>query len=190
MDDARFWDFVDKSAGPGCWLWTGTRNRQGYGMFGRRLAHRVSLALAEGPIPEGKFALHRCDNPPCVNPKHLYAGTASDNMRDALARGLHPGNPTKRNRTHCPKGHEFAGSNLIIHTNGARMCRACNNERKAASARRVLRAAGPLRRPRVSEEDAGRIRELRLSGMSHRAVAKVSGRSLQTVQRILKEAGL
>lgn len=90
--EERFWAKVDKSGGPdACWPWTGCRNRQGYGattLGGKRTgAHRVALALVTGPIPEGRFACHKCDNPPCCNPAHLYAGTPLDNARDSSRRG-------------------------------------------------------------------------------------------------------
>jgi DNA invertase Pin-like site-specific DNA recombinase len=79
---------------------------------------------------------------------------------------------------------------LIVRKDGARWCRICNNARKAASARRVRRAQGPLIRPRVTRDDEQEIRNLRRSGAAHRAIARETGRSLQTVQRILKESGL
>jgi hypothetical protein len=87
----RFWSHVRK--GPGCWEWTGGRNDWGYGTFAKYrdrsspLAHRYSFVLANGPIPDGLLVLHRCDNPCCVNPEHLYAGTNQDNMNDREERG-------------------------------------------------------------------------------------------------------
>lgn len=73
------------------WVWTGALIPKGYGMIGsegqRKLAHRVSYELFIGPIPEGIFVLHRCDNRQCVNPKHLFLGTNSDNMQDMIKKG-------------------------------------------------------------------------------------------------------
>jgi hypothetical protein len=98
----RFWKKYDKlgpcpthnpALGP-CWLWTGLRFSlpQNYGRAscvlvpGTRLAHRIAFVLANGSIPDGKDVLHKCDNPPCGNPAHLYAGTDHDNVLDAFSR--------------------------------------------------------------------------------------------------------
>lgn len=84
----RFLSKVDKRSG--CWVWTGRITEQGYGQFAvkskPRAAHRVSFELFNGPIPEGKIVRHRCDNPICVNPKHLFLGTVVDNARDRVLR--------------------------------------------------------------------------------------------------------
>ncbi len=76
----------------GCLVWTGTRSKRfGYGKIHFRgvmlEAHRLSYAAHVGPIPPGLHVCHRCDNPPCVNPDHLFAGSRSDNMRDMIAKG-------------------------------------------------------------------------------------------------------
>lgn len=85
----RFWSKVKKSEH--CWEWAGCRNRDGYGRFSVGLdeirAHRFSWELANGNIPEGLCVLHRCDNPPCVNPDHLFLGTVQDNAIDAISKG-------------------------------------------------------------------------------------------------------
>jgi len=85
----RFWTKVDKSKE--CWEWQGGRNKQGYGMIqcdGKSAkAHRVSWELLHGKIPEGIKVLHKCDNPPCVNPDHLFLGTQRDNMQDCSKKG-------------------------------------------------------------------------------------------------------
>lgn len=85
----RFWDKVIK--GINCWQWTGsTHRREGYGVIrvGRQiLAHRISWILHHGAIPGGMCVLHRCDNPSCTNPDHLFLGTQADNLADMRAKG-------------------------------------------------------------------------------------------------------
>lgn len=71
----------------GCWIWSGKTDKHGYGQLRGRGAHRASYALAHGPIPAGLSVCHRCDNPPCINPGHLFLGTTADNCRDRSAKG-------------------------------------------------------------------------------------------------------
>lgn len=94
----RFWARVEKRGPDECWPWTGYRDAKGYGQIAlnRRTAegaHRVSWALARGEIPDGIHVLHRCDNPPCCNPAHLFLGTHADNMWDMKAKGRASGGP-------------------------------------------------------------------------------------------------
>lgn len=85
----RFWSRVRIT--PGCWDWLGPVTADGYGrLFGvdkEARAHRLSFEMHVGPIPEGLFVLHKCDNPPCCNPDHLFLGTTLDNARDCIAKG-------------------------------------------------------------------------------------------------------
>lgn len=87
----RFWAKVARRGQNECWLWTGHRNPFGYGRIGTdgtvALAHRASWELHNGPIPDGLCVLHRCDNPSCVNPKHLFLGTREENNLDRVAKG-------------------------------------------------------------------------------------------------------
>jgi hypothetical protein len=83
----RFWTKVDTSGD--CWEWTGKLNDEGYGQFrhaGENSAHRTSWVLHHGPITDGLWVLHHCDNRRCVRPDHLYLGTVQDNVRDAMSR--------------------------------------------------------------------------------------------------------
>lgn len=87
---ARFLARVEQTSG--CWIWRGNvRVRGGYGRLGYcgrpQLAHRVAYQIFVGPIPEGMDVCHRCDNPPCVRPDHLFVGTALDNIKDSIKKG-------------------------------------------------------------------------------------------------------
>ncbi len=95
-DRARFESKIYPEPNSGCWLWDGGIGRGGYGRFavGRKTlrAHRVSYELHVGAVPRGEghhgtCVLHKCDNPPCVNPAHLFLGTNSDNTADRHAKG-------------------------------------------------------------------------------------------------------
>lgn len=91
QDINRFWSKVSQSSGDNCWLWLASTNREGYGYFyfnyAMFKAHRVSWIIAYGDIAPGMLILHRCDNPSCVNPSHLFSGTNQDNTNDKKAKG-------------------------------------------------------------------------------------------------------
>lgn len=118
----------------GCWEWTGASDgRRGYGMISyqnqRWSTHRLMWALTNGPIPDGMHVLHRCDNPPCMNPDHLWLGTALDNCHDKLAKGR-ANHPPKRE--FCQRGH----SEWYVEKDGHRQCRGCGRERERGRDRR------------------------------------------------------
>lgn len=98
---AKFWERVDRSGGPdACWPWTGAKKRRGYGFVMHRGkafgAHRLALAGGFSSLPDRSvLACHRCDNPPCCNPAHLFWGTNTDNRRDAVSKGRANGAPRK-----------------------------------------------------------------------------------------------
>jgi len=101
----RFWSRVVRCEGDGCWIWQGRREeKMGYGRFlfgeGSLYAHRISYHLTVGPIPRGLCVCHRCDNPPCVNPDHLFLGTQKDNIADAITKGRQAKGLTHGSVTH------------------------------------------------------------------------------------------
>jgi hypothetical protein len=83
---------VEKDEATGCWNWKLARDRDGYGLYGRKTggsgrAHRGAWEAVSGPIAKGLSACHRCDNPSCINPAHLFLGTQADNIRDKVEKG-------------------------------------------------------------------------------------------------------
>jgi hypothetical protein len=126
--EERFWKYVQKTET--CWLWTGNKNKKGYGRFvlkDRKMVtpHRFAYELLVGPIAEGMTIDHTCRVKRCCNPKHLEQVTNLENTR----RGV----PFRKQvlMTHCKRGHPLSGSNLYIGTGGRRVCRTCHSGYKS-----------------------------------------------------------
>jgi hypothetical protein len=132
----RFWSKVDKTSS--CWLWRGCKTGAGYGQIrittaGQSkaiYAHRISWELTNGPIPEGLDVLHKCDNPPCVRPDHLFIGTQSDNENDSVSKG----------RWNHPKGEDHPKAILTL-VQVAEIRRSILSQRKLAKQYSVSRGA-------------------------------------------------
>lgn len=134
LSDDVFWSKVDKAAPTECWMWRGSRNAKGYGRCrrdGRFIsAPRVAWALGNGrSFPADLLACHSCDNPGCVNPAHIWPGTAAENTQDAIAKGRFRFRPKlppkKRVRAYRPTKSRFPWK---LYGPG-RLCRKCGHHR-------------------------------------------------------------
>lgn len=137
----RFWEKVSVRDPDECWPWNASKDRDGYGKFSVnrgtwRRAHRVAFEMirTDEPLLPSDVLCHRCDNPSCCNPFHMFRGTRADNTRDAAQKGR-THRPSVA-QTHCKHGHEFTPENTYVYTNSRsgyrqRACVACSKERYA-----------------------------------------------------------
>ncbi len=167
----RFWSKVDKTSG--CWVWTAGRFKPTlYGAFqdeGKaKRAHRVSWEMTNGEVPDGLDVLHKCDNPPCVKPDHLFLGTQADNNRDRDSKGRQASGGRHGSRLHPesrPKGKKH-----FSHTNPEKVAR---GEEQGSS--------------RLTEEDVLAIRrEYVPYKVSYPVLAKKYGVNPETVARVVR----
>lgn len=157
MTPESFWERVDRSSGThGCWPWVGKHFAPGgYGRIrfcGTKFrTHRLAMILS-GVDVEGYLVCHRCDNPCCCNPSHLFLGTHKDNAKDCSQKRRNPNN----RKDYCPKGHPYNEENTYIYWDkknewNSRQCRSC------ARIRRLERAAKNIARldtaPQHLEDD-------------------------------------
>lgn len=218
--ESRFWSRVQTKGPDDCWTWSGRPSPDGYGTLrvnGRKTgAHRYAYELARGPIPDGPdgstlHVLHRCDNPPCCNVRHLFLGTNIDNIRDRDAKGRHAAGdrngsrlrPETRPRGDANGSRRFPerlarGDRHYARVSPERLAR---GERNGARTRPETRARGDANGSRTMPERLVRgeshprarlnealVREIRSAVGAERAIAARFGVSRNAVRSV--RAGL
>ncbi len=141
--EERFWSFVHFEPNSGCWLWAGSCDKRGYGQIraatrgpkSLRYATHVSLEIHGRQLKAGEGACHTCDNPPCVNPDHLFGGTQKQNIHDCIAKGRNSKPPVckvgaRPLKMVCVNGHSLTGENIYLRPDGYRTCRLCRSNTK------------------------------------------------------------
>lgn len=137
----RFFNKINKTGT--CWVWLASKKSDGYGNFYSNLkgvnknisAPRFSWIFHFGSIQKDICVLHKCDNPSCVNPEHLFLGTHTDNMRDKMKKGRHKS--TKSSSKYCKRGHEFTIKNTYLTKDDGRHCKKCRADRERARRNRI-----------------------------------------------------
>lgn len=148
MDEKNFLSYVVPEPNTGCWLWVGAHDNGGYGIFRNQKAHRFSYTLHRGEIPEGLVLDHLCRVRCCVNPNHLEAVTAKENIRRGEVSLIHG------SKTNCPYGHPYDVDNIYYYKNSrnevlkTRACRICKLIKQQAY--RDKKRVGPKTRQRKS----------------------------------------
>lgn len=123
----RFWDKVDIKGPEECWIWKASvkSNRYGQFRFNKKNtgAHRVAYILTHGEFDNNLDVCHTCDNPPCVNPNHLWLGTTRDNILDMTKKGRH--GQQRLSRDNCRQGHPYTEETTGYKENGNKYCKIC-----------------------------------------------------------------
>lgn len=147
---------ADCSGGPdACWPWMRRRSSAGYGAltvnYRRAYAHRLMLELELGvKLGSRQYVIHSCDNPPCINPKHLSVGTAKQNAMDCSKKKRH----FSSRKTHCPHGHKYDEENTRYNKRaGGRVFRSCGicNAQRAKKSRDKTRVLKYVAKPKMAQ---------------------------------------
>jgi len=167
----RFWAKIKKGKKNECWEWQACTDDDGYGIFRHLRAHRVAYAIRRGGTPTNRLVCHRCDNPPCCNPAHLFLGTYQSNKADCVAKKRHVFGDRCWQRRYpwmVPRGDVWRKKNKHRNTatgdrNGSRV-----------HIERMPRGMGHCK-SKLTDSDVVRIRRLRSEGWLYRELADEFG---------------
>lgn len=178
-DLERFWSKVNKMPGNGCWEWQAGRYPTGYGQFyyqGHKIgAHKFAYLTEVGPVPDGMYVCHKCDNPCCVRPDHLFLGTNSDNQFDAVSKGRH-------GLQNHPESRSY-GKRNGTHTHPE--TRATGDRHSSKTHPEIVKKGEAHHNVKLTEDDVRQIRQLREDGIGPTKLAKQFNVSLSTIQWIV-----
>lgn len=181
--DREFLKGRTNESATGCWEWSRGRHRQGYGELSvdgkMKLAHRVAYETMCGPIPDGMKVCHTCDNPPCINPEHLFLGTQLENVRDCVSK-LRFGNPLSPDQKAEIRRLREAG---VSPRDVAERFNV--SQSRVAGIIKVGSGRGNHHRAKLDAAKVRAIRAARAGGAKRRELAEAQGVSLATVDKVI-----